>query len=634
MPPTPRRNLTPNQFGDPSLSTDEAYAACGPAAAVAFALATGRNPTLREAQDLAKEVGWTADGGMNGVANQVRLLEKMGVDARLGNADASSIRQSVVSGQPVIVSTPKHYFVLDDYDPQSGQFYVGASGTALKAGREWLTLEEIAQLGSGINGALYVANPAAGGLSTQGPDVPSGEQTATTGGDGAVASTGLDFLNEVVARKSAAGIQLVGEPEFRGPATVDIKVGTVTRSQPNPTPTYRYHFSDGTYLDGKQSQQGLDLSLDWTPETMAAQPWIISGTAAAPSAAEKKKQPAGAKPGAKTEQVVTRIFPDGRKYQVQQHLDSATGTWEDNTDTPPVPVKADGKAPVDRAPSVRTVQSGSETLLVEYDPNLPAESRTRVIDRWDRGSAAAAPKAPTTTRDAAGNTYQWNQGKQAWDMLWVAPAAKETAQVLPAGVMGLRQIPVWHNGALEFVDNPGFIGVPDALRSLAAQMELDLGENLSFDEAKVVFDQANSMLTLAQQEADLEERKRATNLSFASQMAQNATSLGVEASRNARESLPYMVAPGTTAELAAGRTAIRRAIDPNAPAETPHVMPFPYDPTQIGTQVAAQSLQGYSPLAQSIAAALSVQQGNTFMSPPVAGPQPPRPWEAPPAPGG
>ena len=59
-----------SQFNDPQLTTDEAYSACGPAAAVRFAQAYGRNPTLREATDLAKTVGWTAQQGMAGIVER------------------------------------------------------------------------------------------------------------------------------------------------------------------------------------------------------------------------------------------------------------------------------------------------------------------------------------------------------------------------------------------------------------------------------------------------------------------------------------------------------------------------------------------------------------------------------------
>src|SRR5258708_983516 len=73
----------PDQF-NVGLAPDEAYAACGPVAAVAFAQAYGRNPTPAEALELAKQSGWTAGGGMNGIANEKRLLDKMQLPSRLG----------------------------------------------------------------------------------------------------------------------------------------------------------------------------------------------------------------------------------------------------------------------------------------------------------------------------------------------------------------------------------------------------------------------------------------------------------------------------------------------------------------------------------------------------------------------
>src|SRR5262245_11953615 len=68
-----------SQFGNPELTSDEAYSACGPAAAVRFAQRFGRNPTLREAVDIAKEVGWSAAQGMAGIASEQQLLNKLGI---------------------------------------------------------------------------------------------------------------------------------------------------------------------------------------------------------------------------------------------------------------------------------------------------------------------------------------------------------------------------------------------------------------------------------------------------------------------------------------------------------------------------------------------------------------------------
>ncbi|MCR4375908.1 MAG: hypothetical protein NUW22_13775 [Acidobacteria bacterium] len=151
-----RGDLVPNQFGDPSLSTDEAYAACGPAAAVAFARSNGRNPTLREALDLAKSVGWSAGGGMNGLGNQAALLQKMGIPAEMDQSgDWGKIEASARRGDPVTISTPVHYFVADAYDPRTGQYHVGASGTAFRSGKPWMTQQEITAIGGGLNGALF-----------------------------------------------------------------------------------------------------------------------------------------------------------------------------------------------------------------------------------------------------------------------------------------------------------------------------------------------------------------------------------------------------------------------------------------------------------------------------------------------
>ena len=67
--------LTPNQlFGGRALSPAEAAAACGPAAAVAFANATGRAVTLDRAVAVAREVGWTPARGMSGPYGQMSLL--------------------------------------------------------------------------------------------------------------------------------------------------------------------------------------------------------------------------------------------------------------------------------------------------------------------------------------------------------------------------------------------------------------------------------------------------------------------------------------------------------------------------------------------------------------------------------
>ncbi|HEX2987498.1 MAG TPA: C39 family peptidase [Chloroflexota bacterium] len=148
--------LMPSQF-DASISSTEANAACGPAAAVAFARASGKNVSLRQAVDLARTVGWTVSGGMNGVVNQKRLLDKMGIPALLDTSgDWSKVARTVSAGSPVTISTPGHYFVADDYDPKTGRFHVGASGTAYQGGKEWMTRQEMEGAAGRINGTLVM----------------------------------------------------------------------------------------------------------------------------------------------------------------------------------------------------------------------------------------------------------------------------------------------------------------------------------------------------------------------------------------------------------------------------------------------------------------------------------------------
>jgi hypothetical protein len=166
MPYAPARS----QFSDASIPMNEALSLCGPAAALAFSSVNGRTPTLKEARDLAKSVGWTADAGMAGPASEQALLAKMGVQAELTpSADWNRVTQDVQGGRPVIISTPRHYFTVSDYDPAKG-FYVGTSGTDLKGGAEWMTDEQITTAGRGVNGALHLTNA---------PTVPRAQQQFT-----------------------------------------------------------------------------------------------------------------------------------------------------------------------------------------------------------------------------------------------------------------------------------------------------------------------------------------------------------------------------------------------------------------------------------------------------------------------
>jgi hypothetical protein len=152
--------LTPNQFfGGRTLTPQEALAACGPAAAVAFANATGRPVSLDTAVAVAREVGWTPSRGMTGPYGQVSLLNRLNIPATIETGlNVARIVREVQAGRPVIIRTsgqspaaPGHYFVAERLDPASGRFDLAQSALVLRAsaGRRWFSLDEIASLGAG-----------------------------------------------------------------------------------------------------------------------------------------------------------------------------------------------------------------------------------------------------------------------------------------------------------------------------------------------------------------------------------------------------------------------------------------------------------------------------------------------------
>ena len=152
--PAQAGNLVPNQF-DPSLRPEEARAACGPAAAVALARVAGRNPSLKEVVEQARSVGWTLSGGMNGIANEKRLLEKMGLSVQMDtSADWTRVSRLAAAGNAVVISTPGHYFVADGYDAATGRYHLGASGAAYRNGKEWMTAQQIEALAGRLSGTL------------------------------------------------------------------------------------------------------------------------------------------------------------------------------------------------------------------------------------------------------------------------------------------------------------------------------------------------------------------------------------------------------------------------------------------------------------------------------------------------
>src|SRR5499427_2966613 len=153
-----------SQFGM-GLSSGDAMAFCGPAAALAFAQTYGRNPTVDEAKQLAQQTGWNPDQGMAGPSSEVNLLKAMGVDAHMtSGVDWAQVGRDASGGNPVIIDTPGHYYYVDGYNADTGKLHVGTSGTDLKGGSEWMSPDQIngmPQSGGAARAAIYADHPLA-----------------------------------------------------------------------------------------------------------------------------------------------------------------------------------------------------------------------------------------------------------------------------------------------------------------------------------------------------------------------------------------------------------------------------------------------------------------------------------------
>lgn len=204
----PSGDLTPNQFGG-GLSDAEAYAACGPAAAIAFARREGRNPTMQEAVGLARQVGWTPENGMAGPSSQVELLQRMGIASKLEQGvDWSKVAADVQAGNPVTISTPGHYFVAERYDPNSGKFDFGNSAVALKAsgGQRWFSPDEIARLGMGApTASIFLDDPSSPSPSTVAGGVGAGPSAAGAVSDAAGPPPQAESPHPVAQQLSSIG---------------------------------------------------------------------------------------------------------------------------------------------------------------------------------------------------------------------------------------------------------------------------------------------------------------------------------------------------------------------------------------------------------------------------------------------
>jgi TP901 family phage tail tape measure protein len=175
------------------MTPQEAAAACGPYAAYLFAQATGRTPNPAEAEQLARAAGWT-EAGMGGTDNFMRLLGMQGVNAvRMGTSgmSAADITTMAANAGPMTgFSTPGHYFASTGFDPSSGRFNVGATGT-FAGGETWMTVAEMAALMGPIQDIITLGGQMGAAFTTGGKQVTDGVGLmgpATTAASGEVVS--------------------------------------------------------------------------------------------------------------------------------------------------------------------------------------------------------------------------------------------------------------------------------------------------------------------------------------------------------------------------------------------------------------------------------------------------------------
>lgn len=306
-------DLVPNQF-DPVLTAEEAYAACGPAAAVAFARANGRNPTIREALELAKEVGWTSQRGMAGPASQQKLLQNMGVPATLeSGVNWAKVRTEVEAGNPVIISTPQHYFVATGYDAATDKFDFQASGTALKAGSRWLSPTQVESLGRGIQATLYLDTPAGKSAGASAP-LRTEEPGPSMNPNIIVAVKDTEIKNPIA-----------GLPSEEGQRVITLANGR--------TYTYRYG------LDQPPADPAALEGSEFDPSNFSGLRQIASGFDAGRQAEWNRQN----KPAAQQLKWIT--LPDGRKIAV--NFDPTTGTTTPVTDESGTPIVSGPSGPTE-----------------------------------------------------------------------------------------------------------------------------------------------------------------------------------------------------------------------------------------------------------------------------------------------
>lgn len=179
MPSAAGEDLTPDQAAPVTanqleagrsigLSDADALAICGPIALTAYKRANGgQPPTLPEALQLSKAVGWNPDVGMSrGSQGFVEAGRQLGVNLVVKPVDWNEVARAAQGGQIVTLNSHGgaggHFWTVQGVRQGSNglEFDFGNSAAVLKrsGGRRWLTPAEADQMGVGsIDEAIYTA---------------------------------------------------------------------------------------------------------------------------------------------------------------------------------------------------------------------------------------------------------------------------------------------------------------------------------------------------------------------------------------------------------------------------------------------------------------------------------------------
>lgn len=199
----PTRGVTPSQAEIAKTDAD-GWSLCGPVAVMGAANWAGKSLTVAQAKALGEKNGWTgADGMSTGYRGVLGMLKELDIPAAYKGLDWGEVAQRVQNGQVVILNAPTtggktgHYFVVEGFDPTTGEFDFGNSLGSLRVGSAGtrMTPEQLNALGAQTtlnmnpDGMIVLegapgqvpAGPTASGLPITTTTVTPGSGTRSTG---------------------------------------------------------------------------------------------------------------------------------------------------------------------------------------------------------------------------------------------------------------------------------------------------------------------------------------------------------------------------------------------------------------------------------------------------------------------